>query len=1130
MKKLFTLLTALFIVKLTTAQIPVNMSAQKNFTYTETFTDIGNWVFNTTPVDGTFTYGIGADAWRGVAIGGTTTVPSATKITGQTTSFITNGSSTGIQKGSGSMVLLTTGTTDNSTAVAMDFFLDFTGISAGTLSYDWASINNSTGNRASSLRIYTSTDGINFTELISAATLNLLNNTPTSGSITNVALPTSFNNSATAQIRFYSYNGSGGTTGSRPKINIDNVKVTAATPTTACITPSAQPTNFIVGTATNYSIQGSFTPASPASENYMVVMSSNTALSSNPINGTTYALGDNLGDGSVVAFTHTSSFTVTGLAPSTSYNFFIFSMNSGCTNGPLYVSTNPLTGLGSTVAGGALCTAPISQPTTLVFTSINATTIKGNFKPSVSSDEYLVVRSTSSALSSQPINKTIYNSGDALGGGVVVAKSADSAFYALNLSSGTQYYFFVYGLSSKNCNSGPTYNTTLPLTGTASTVALTTCVTPANQPTALSLSASNTFINGSFTSALNTDEYLILISTATSLSTLPQDGVNYAVGNTLGNATIISNSNTTTFYANNLSISTPYYFYVFAKNSVCTNGPKYLTTSPLLGNATTTAIAALNYYFGNLHAHTFYSDGGKDNSSTIPSSAYAYAKNSLCMDFLGISEHNHQTAGMLLANYQPGINQAAAATTSNFLALYGMEWGVISNGGHVLVYGSNQLLGWEAGNYDVYVPKSDYTSNIGLFRTVNGIGNNAFATLAHPNSGDYNGITSSSVNINLMADSAIAGAALSSGPAFSTNTTYNDPATSLGYYGYYKSLLAKGYHAGPLMDHDNHYTTFGRTSNARTVFIAPSLSQTEFLKAMKGRHFYATEDCDTRVNFTLNNQIMGSIFAGTALPAISVNVIDPTNQTAVAKIKIMYGKPGSGINAIAIDSINANTFNFTDYNALNGSTGYYFAEIIIAGNKMVTAPVWYTYNTTLPVSLLSLKAYINTNKTVTVAWATSNEINNKLFMVERSSDGVNFKIIDSVNGKGNTASQINYSVIDNTPIDGINYYRLKQVDNDGKTTISNVVSVNLNKVLINYFAVYPNPVKNQLTVNINSKAEQKVMLIITDVFGRILYNAPLQLNKGNQLQNISVGQLAVGNYNLTILFDDTKITKKIVKL
>ena len=347
MKYLFVCLLALLFVCVSDAQIPINMSVQKNFSYTESFSDIGNWVFNTTPVNGTFTYGIGADAWRGnTAAGGTGTIPSATKIVGQTTSFqlpfgsSTSVTSTGVHKSISSLIMLTTGTTDNTNSVAMDFFLDFTGVTAGSLSYDWASINNSTGNRASSLRIYTSTDGTNFTELSAASTLNYINNTPTSGSISNIALPISFNNSPTAQIRFYVYNGTGGTTGSRPKTNIDNVTVTAFAPTASCSTPSAQPTSFAIGTTTNYSIKASFAAPIPAPDNYMVVASSNTALSSYPVNGTIYAIGDNLGDGSVVAFTHTPSFTVSGLAPTTTYNFFIFSMNSICSGGPLYATTN----------------------------------------------------------------------------------------------------------------------------------------------------------------------------------------------------------------------------------------------------------------------------------------------------------------------------------------------------------------------------------------------------------------------------------------------------------------------------------------------------------------------------------------------------------------------------------------------------------------------------------------------------------------------------------------------------------------------------------------------------------------------------------------------------------------------
>src|SRR5690606_9163585 len=125
------------------------------------------------------------------------------------------------------------------------------------------------------------------------------------------------------------------------------------------------------------------------------------------------------------------------------------------------------------------------------------------------------------------------------------------------------------------------------------------------------------------------------------------------------------------------------------------------------------------------------------------------AKNALCMDFLGISEHNHYSQngnpGMLLSYYQQGLAEAANFTATNpgFLALYGMEWGTANTfGGHVLVYGVDSLLGWEqingTPNYDIFVAKNDYTSDSGLFKKVNDFSSvHAFATLAHPSVSDF---------------------------------------------------------------------------------------------------------------------------------------------------------------------------------------------------------------------------------------------------------------------------------------------------------------------------------------------------------------------------------------------------------
>lgn len=197
--------------------------------YSETFADIANWAAN-------FASGTGAGYYASVAAGGSGTIPNGTKTTVSTATW-TTGTTAGVQKGTGTLILLTTGTTDNSSAAAVDLKLNFTGVTAGTLGFAWAEVANSTGDRKGSVRVYTSTNGSTFTELTAAAVLNVTNNVSSSGTISSVALPSSFTNCATARIRFYYHNGTGGTTGSRPKISLDNVTVTG----TASGLISAQP-------------------------------------------------------------------------------------------------------------------------------------------------------------------------------------------------------------------------------------------------------------------------------------------------------------------------------------------------------------------------------------------------------------------------------------------------------------------------------------------------------------------------------------------------------------------------------------------------------------------------------------------------------------------------------------------------------------------------------------------------------------------------------------------------------------------------------------------------------------------------------------------------------------------------
>jgi hypothetical protein len=928
----------------TSSVVPVIMSAQPLLRFTENFNDVSAWTAN-------FTAGNGANHFASVAVNAAGTIPSATRISTSSAAF-SSGSSGGVQKGSGALVLLSTGATDNSSSVAVDFHMDFTGVNAGVLSFDWTAIANSSGDRKGSLRVYGSTDGISFTELTAADVLNFTNNVPATGTVNSIALPASFSNSPGARLRFYYHNGNGGTTGSRPKISIDNLVVTAVA-STPCATPAAAPTALTFGTVAETSISGSFTAASPSANEYLVIMSTSSSLTNNPLDGQTYTIGDNVGDGTVIAKGNELNFTATDLTGATTYYFFVFSVNSVCTGGPKYLTTDVLEDEVTTVAGLPSCTAPAAQPAGLTTTaSINS--IHGSFT-ATAADEYIVLQSTSATFSGTFVNGVVYNAGATVGNATVVQRSSATTFNATGLNPETQYYYYIFSINSQACVNGPVYNAESPLTGTATTLPLPVCSTPTAQPSDIAFNSSNNSVTATFNAGGAGYNYLVIMSTSPGLSATPADNTDYSAGTSFGGGTVVSNGTSTSFIATSLSNSTTYYFFVFSANKNCTGGTKYLTTAPLSGTATTTNAPLNNYYFGNLHAHTDYSDGQKDNPGGKPSDAYAYAAASQGMDFLGISEHNHfstlNNPGNEIANFHSGSVQAATfnQTHPNFLALYGMEWGVIKGGGHVLVYGDGltELFGWESNvngsvgpNYDVYVPKSTYLGVEGLFARINDYAaKNAFGSLAHPDNTDYNNL--SNIAYDQSADDAISGVAVESGSATSANTTYSNPST-MSYLWYYIKLLSKGYHVGPVIDHDNHNTTFGRHTPARTAVIAPALTQAAIIKAVRDMHFYATEDMDAKVDFTINTRIMGSVFEDRNAPSIAVNLTDATNSTTGALIRVMYGQPGSNVNAVVIDSVFGSSLSFVDNELDNHATGYYYIDILNNGKRIVTAPIWYT--------------------------------------------------------------------------------------------------------------------------------------------------------------------------------------------
>jgi len=268
-------LVGLLLLVVGLAVVPAQLLAQASYynmsagDYSQTFDDIASWSTPTT------------NSWQGLAVNATGTIPSATRITAASTNFVT-GASGGVQKGTANLQLLSTGSTDSSTSTAIDLLLNFAGRNAGNLVFDAATVFNSTGNRAGTLRVYYSIDGTTWAEVTGGGLPYVATNNVAGASAISNALPAGINNAATTQLRFYYNNGGANTnatiTGSRPKISLDNVLVTS-TPASAGapVITSATTDSAVAFQPYNYQITASNSPTSYAASNLPTGLTVNTA-------------------------------------------------------------------------------------------------------------------------------------------------------------------------------------------------------------------------------------------------------------------------------------------------------------------------------------------------------------------------------------------------------------------------------------------------------------------------------------------------------------------------------------------------------------------------------------------------------------------------------------------------------------------------------------------------------------------------------------------------------------------------------------------------------------------------------------------------------------------------------------
>ena len=187
-----------------------------------------------------------------------------------------------------------------------------------------------------------------------------------------------------------------------------------------------------------------------------------------------------------------------------------------------------------------------------------------------------------------------------------------------------------------------------------------------------------------------------------------------------------------------------------------------------------------------------------------------------------------------------------------------------------------------------------------------------------------------------------------------------------------------------------------------------------------------------------------------------------------------------------------------------------------AGTLRITNTLSINGTAPLPITLISFKANITDSQQTVLKWATASEKDNDYFVVERSKNASDFESIGKIKGKGTIDLRNDYSFTDESPLKGINYYRLKQVDFDGQFSYTRVESVI--KDGDGTISLYPNPTINTLKINFED-IDQIEHAKIYDMMGKVVKTIP-----GNE-GKYEISDLSQGKYIIQIDLSDGRVIK-----
>lgn len=274
---------------------------------------------------------------------------------------------------------------------------------------------------------------------------------------------------------------------------------------------------------------------------------------------------------------------------------------------------------------------------------------------------------------------------------------------------------------------------------------------------------------------------------------------------------------------------------------------------------------------------------------------------------------------------------------------------------------------------------------------------------------------------------------------------------------------------------------------------------------------------DRNITITPQNQPSTPVKVRLYLSKAEFDALDADPLSAITSIndlKILKNNDPCGP-SIAASTTLITPANTTLTDLQHGANGY----VLQADISSFSSFYFGASNVTLPLDLITFTGTLQNNNSTLLKWRTENEINSSHFVVERSVDGSAYTSIGSVTAAGNSTNELSYSFTDNEVANLqtlVIYYRLKMVDLDGSYKYSNIITITLADIT-GKVTVAPNPVENQLNVNIISPSDGHIQYKIIDNAGRVIIQKTLPVRKGpGNTTSVDMSRLVRGVYYLNI--------------